>query len=536
MPSWGVKIPCFVRTVSSSNEPRSIVVTCFKEPTVQIKRKFTQAGADVFASFKYRTHDCVIMDHKTGKPSFEFKGAEVPEKWDKNACDVLVSKYFRKGGVPQTVAAFSEQGVTPTWLCPSRSVGGVTGSEQSVKEVVRRMVGHWTYTGYQNGYFDPTPEQITEAGVRNHDKNKQLLKEENARAYYDEMCFMLLSDLAAPNSPQFFNTGLWWAYGIEGPAQGHYFVDLPANIDLANSSFPSAEPIDDVKARLKKQGLVRQSSSAYQRVQAHACFILGVEDTLLSANGIIPWIEREARIFKYGSGSGTNLSKLRGTNESLSGGGKSSGLMSWIESADRSAGAIKSGGTTRRAAKMVCVNLDHPDSERFINCKTEAEVSGASMVVGSHLVKKHCQGLVDVAIAYGCRSLEDALANGDINDLVVEAPGAGVLDNYIHKAILLGTPGVTEWPDYEFNTSFNSRAYEIAPYQNANNSVRIPTSFYRAVDSGGMWNLTSRTTKETIKEFNARELDAAIASAAWFSGDPRSEEHTSELQSRQYLV
>lgn len=169
---------------------------------------------------------------------------------------------------------------------------------------------------------------------------------------------MLASQMAAPNSPQWFNTGLHWAYGIDGTSQGHYYVD-------------------------PKSGVLTKSSSSYEHPQPHACFIQSVNDDLVNEGGIMDLWVREARLFKYGSGTGTNFSNIRGENESLSGGGKSSGLMSFLKIGDRAAGAIKSGGTTRRAAKMVCLDMDHPDIEEFIDWKVNEEQKVAALVTGS---------------------------------------------------------------------------------------------------------------------------------------------------------
>ncbi len=153
---------------------------------------------------------------------------------------------------------------------------------------------------------------------------------------------MLATQRVAPNSPQWFNTGLHWAYGIDGPGQAHFYVD----------------PFT---------GKLVKSKSAYEHPQPHACFIQSVGDDLVNEGGIMDLWVREARLFKYGSGTGSNFSYLRGEGEKLSGGGKSSGLMSFLKIGDRAAGAIKSGGTTRRAAKMVVVDIDHPDIEDYIN-------------------------------------------------------------------------------------------------------------------------------------------------------------------------
>src|SRR6202041_3531077 len=216
-------------------------------------------------------------------------------------------------------------------------------SEISARQVFDRLAGAWAYWGWKGGYFDG---------------------EEDARAYFDEMRFMLARQIAAPNSPQWFNTGLHWAYGIDGPGQGHYYVD-------------------HVSGRLTK------SASAYEHPQPHACFIQGVNDDLVNEGGIMDLWVREARLFKYGSGTGSNFSRLRGEGEKLSGGGKSSGLMSFLKIGDRAAGAIKSGGTTRRAAKMVIVDTDHPDIEDFIDWKGIEEQKVAALVAGSKLCAKH---------------------------------------------------------------------------------------------------------------------------------------------------
>src|SRR5690606_31211271 len=226
--------------------------------------------------------------------------AEIPAAWSQVATDIMVSKYFRKAGVPQ----YDEQGN----VIRNEDGTPVTGPERSAKQVIGRLVGAWRYWGEKENYF-ASPE--------------------DAQAFEDELKYMMAMQMAAPNSPQWFNTGLAWAYGITGPAQGHYYVD-PAN--------PNE---------------VVESTDAYTRPQPHACVNQNVENDLVNRGGIMDLWVREARIFKYGSGTGTNFSKIRGEGEPLTGGGTSSGLMSFLKVGDRAAGAIKSGGTTRRAAKMV---------------------------------------------------------------------------------------------------------------------------------------------------------------------------------------
>src|SRR5699024_2280285 len=201
------------------------------------------------------------------------------------------------------------------------------GSETDSHQVFHRLAGCWTYWGWKHDYFD---------------------SEKDAKVFYGELCYMLANQMAAPNSPQWFNTGLHWAYGINGPSQGHYYVD-------------------------GETGELTKSEDAYSHPQPHACFIQSVDDNLVNEGGIMDLWVREARLFKYGSGTGSNFSNIRGKGEPLSGGGTSSGLLSFLKIGDRAAGAIKSGGTTRRAAKMVTLDLDHPDVEEFINWKSNEE-------------------------------------------------------------------------------------------------------------------------------------------------------------------
>jgi len=296
---------------------------------LKIRRFYTKAGQDPYETVKWARRTSRITN-PDGTVIFEMTDAEVPEHWSQVATDIVVSKYFRKAGVPQ----LDEQG---------RPILGdqgnpVLGPERSVRQVVRRLVGCWRDWGERYGYFATA---------------------EDAQAFEDELAYMLLHQIGAPNSPQWFNTGLYWAYGIAGPPQGHWYVD-------------------------PETGELRQSPDAYSHPSAHACFIQSVEDDLVNPGGIFDLVLREARVFKYGAGSGTNFSKIRAEGEPLSGGGTSSGLMSFLKVFDRAAGAIKSGGTTRRAAKMVVVDIDHPDIEKFIRWKAEEEKKVAALVTAGY--------------------------------------------------------------------------------------------------------------------------------------------------------
>ncbi len=317
---------------------------------MRIARRFTVAGQDPYQSIGFRKTTSEIRN-PDGSIVFQLADIEVPAEWSQVACDILAQKYFRKAGIPARLMPVNERDV-PVWLwrsvpdeaaLASLPANRRSESEMSAKQVFDRLAGTWTYWGWKGGYFD---------------------SEEDARGYFDEMRVMLCRQMAAPNSPQWFNTGLHWAYGIDGPAQGHYYVDY-------------------------KTGELTASQTAYEHPQPHACFIQSVADDLVNEGGIMDLWVREARLFKYGSGTGSNFSKLRGEDEKLSGGGRSSGLMSFLKIGDRAAGAIKSGGTTRRAAKMVTVDIDHPDIEEYIDWKVREEQKVAALVAGSKLANRH---------------------------------------------------------------------------------------------------------------------------------------------------
>jgi len=290
-----------------------------------IARKFTTPGSDPLEQVQYEKRISRIVN-TNGSIVFEMKDAEIPAAWSQVATDIMVSKYFRKAGVPQV----DDKGN----VMKDNDGSVLTGTEKSAKQVMKRLAGCWRYWGEEHGYFATT---------------------QDAQTFEDELKYMLIHQMSAPNSPQWFNTGLQYAYNITGPAQGHYYCH------------PTT-------------GEMKRSTDAYTHPQPHACFIQGVADDMVGEGGIMDLWVREARLFKFGSGTGTNFSQLRGKGEPLSGGGTSSGLMSFLRVGDRAAGAIKSGGTTRRAAKMVCLDLDHPDIEEFVNWKVEEEKKVAALV------------------------------------------------------------------------------------------------------------------------------------------------------------
>lgn len=354
---------------------------------LKVDRHFTQDGISPFDMFSYEKRSSVIRN-PAGDAVFEMNNVEVPSSWSQVATDILAQKYFRRAGVPQP--------------------DGTTGSETSIKQVAHRMANCWMDWGKRYNYF---------------------ATDEDAQIFYDELVYTLTAQMAAPNSPQWFNTGLYSSYGIAGGPQGHYYVD------------PKTEEL-------------KKSTSAYERPQPHACFILSVDDDLVNDGGIMDLWVREARIFKYGSGVGTNYSRIRGEYEKLSGGGTSSGLMSFLKVGDRAAGAIKSGGTTRRAAKMVCLDLDHPEIVQFIDWKVEEEKKVAALIAAGYA------------------------------------------------------------SDYE------GEAYRTVSGQNSNNSVRIPNSFFKALEQELDWETKARTNGKTMGSIPSKKLWDKIGFAAWACADP----------------
>ncbi|HEX9703335.1 MAG TPA: adenosylcobalamin-dependent ribonucleoside-diphosphate reductase, partial [Rhodospirillales bacterium] len=447
---------------------------------MKIARHFTKHNDSAYASIEFRKTTSEIKN-PDGSVVFRLDEMEVPARWSQVACDVLAQKYFRKAGVPKCLKKFEENDV-PSWLwrrvrdhaalAKMPEEERATG-ETSAKQVFDRLAGTWTYWGWKGGYFD---------------------SEEDARAYYDEMRYMLAAQTGAPNSPQWFNTGLYWAYGIDGPAQGHHYVDY-------------------------RNGNLVKSRSAYERPQPHACFIQSIADDLVNEGGIMDLWVREARLFKYGSGTGTNFSALRGENEGLSGGGKSSGLMSFLKIGDRAAGAIKSGGTTRRAAKMVVVDIDHPDIEQFISWKVYEEQKVAALVAGSRLARKRLNEVMAACAGEGDDRFNPK-KNAALKKAILDSRKAMIPEAYVQRVIQFARQGYTEIEFPEFNTDWDSDAYLTVSGQNSNNSVRVSDEFLKAVLDDGDWKLIRRTDGKVANTVRARDLWEQIGFSAWACADP----------------
>ncbi|WP_170427570.1 vitamin B12-dependent ribonucleotide reductase [Ruegeria arenilitoris] len=442
---------------------------------MKIDRKFTKSGQDAYAELDFVSATSEIRN-PDGTIVFRLEEIEVPAKWSQVASDVIAQKYFRKAGVPSALKKVKEKDV-PEFLWRSVPVEGAEFSgETSSKQVFDRLAGAWAYWGWKGGYFST---------------------EEDARAYFDEMRYMLATQRAAPNSPQWFNTGLHWAYGIDGPAQGHHYVDY-------------------------KTGKLTKSKSAYEHPQPHACFIQSVDDDLVNEGGIMDLWVREARLFKYGSGTGTNFSHLRAEGEALSGGGKSSGLMGFLKIGDRAAGAIKSGGTTRRAAKMVIVDADHPDIEQFIEWKVIEEQKVASIVAGSKMHEKMLNGIFE-AIRSWDGAQDDAYdpnKNDSLKKAVRDAKKVAIPETYIKRVLDYAKQGhdSIEFPTYD--TDWDSEAYSSVSGQNSNNSIRVTNAFLTAVEKDADWELINRTDGKVARTVKARDLWEKVGHAAWACADP----------------
>jgi len=453
---------------------------------MKIERRFTKANQDAYTGIEFHRTTSEIRN-PNGSIVFSLDNVEVPESWSQVASDVIAQKYFRKAGVSNDLVRIKEDDV-PEFLWRSAPKDGQQVKpngeylgETSSKQVFNRLAGAWAYWGWKGGMFDT---------------------EDDAQTYYDEMRYMLAAQMTAPNSPQWFNTGLHWAYGIDGPSQGHHYVDF-------------------------KTGKMVQSQSSYEHPQPHACFIQSVKDDLVNEGGIMDLWVREARLFKYGSGTGTNFSSLRGSDESLGGGGKSSGLMSFLKIGDRAAGAIKSGGTTRRAAKMVICDMDHPDVEEFISWKVKEEQKVASLVAGSKLHELKLNEIFASIRSWDGAETDafDPKVNSALKVAIKSAKKVMIPETYVNRVLQYARQGYSsiEFPSYDVD--WDSEAYNTVAGQNSNNSVRVTDAFLKAVQNDEDWELIRRTDGKVAKTVKAKELWEDVGHAAWACADPGVQYH-----------
>jgi len=447
---------------------------------MKFERKFTRKGRGPYDGITWENRVSEIRN-PNGKLVFHMDKVIVPSTWSQIATDILAQKYFRKAGVAaESARAWTKFVPESQTLLAADSPN--LDSEHDARQVFHRLAYTWCLWGRNAGYFD---------------------SDDDEKAFYDELVYMLAHQLAAPNSPQWFNTGLNAVYGIEGPPQGHYYVDPTTNE-------------------------VVKSPSAYARPQPHACFILDIQDDLVNEGGIMDLITREARLFKYGSGTGSNFSKIRAAHENLSGGGVSSGLLSFLKIADRSAAAVKSGGTTRRAAKMVILDADHPDIEPYVAWKAEEEYKVACLAAGSAVLKRYAEGMKS-AIENSGLSLDSAFSfseNAALRKAVKEALAAGIPSAWIHQVLSMYRQTGQLVPLAQYDTGWESEAYNTVSGQSSNNSVRVDNIFMKAVIDNGDWDLKARTSGAIMKTIKARSLWDKIARAAWQCADPGLQFHS----------
>jgi ribonucleoside-diphosphate reductase alpha chain len=457
---------------------------------MKIQRFFTDQKTGPYHEIVWERRKSEIRN-PDGKAIFSEDTVIVPAFWSQIAADIIAQKYFRKAGVPADKiyewkkwlpAASKEASDSSETVLPEDASSLEDGAEHDARQVFHRLAFTWMDWGRRNRYFD---------------------SDEDAKAFYDEVCYMLARQFAAPNSPQWFNTGLYAVYGIDGPAQGHYYFD-PAKNEVV------------------------KSDSAYKRPQPHACFILSIEDDLVNDGGIMDLVTREARLFKYGSGTGSNFSRIRGMNEHLSGGGVSSGLLSFLKIGDRSASAIKSGGTTRRAAKMVTLDVDHPDVEKYISWKADEEHKVASMVTGSAIVKKHLDGIKKALASFRGPDTDkfNIEKNHDLAAVLRAALGDKIPASYLYQQLRRMEHGDDDVGAQVYSAAWDDEAYNTVSGQSSNNSLRINDEFMWAVMNDGDWNLTSRTGGNVVKTIKARKLWTDIARSSWQCADPGLQYHT----------
>lgn len=448
---------------------------------MRIQRQITQEGKSPYEGIRFKTVDLEIF-HSDASQRICLTDIEVPAEWSMDAAQTFLRYYIRRTGVPAALVPVREEGV-PEWLwrkVPDTAAlaalkeGDRAGHETSAKQVFNRLAGMWTYWGFKAGYFDT---------------------EEDARTFHDELCAILARQLMAPNSPQWFNAGLHWAYGLTGPAQGHFHVDF-------------------------ENGMLRRSINAYERPQLHACFLQSVKDDLVNEGGIMHLFEREARAFKYGSGSGANMSAIRGAGEKLSGGARAQGLMKFLNVGDKAAGAISAGGLPRRAGKMVVVDIDHPDVLPFIRWKGEEQYKAAALITGAKVMRRH---LTAVMAAMGAMEGEDRFSpqkNSQLAQAMLRARRAMIPERAIARVIDYARQGFTDMHIPVYSAHEDSELFSTVAAQQTHQAIRVSDRFMEAVRDNETFAARARTNGVVMGSERARVLLEDMLHSMWATGDP----------------
>jgi ribonucleoside-diphosphate reductase alpha chain len=448
---------------------------------MRVSRLITDRNSDPFAGISWKTVDVEIC---SADPAARvcLTDIEVPSAWSYSAAETFARYYIRRTGVPVALTKVKEKEI-PEFLW--RSVPDTaalqalreeqrTTQEVSAKQVFLRLAGAWTYWGVRCGYFDT---------------------QEDARAFHDETCALLARQVMAPNSPQWFNTGLFWAYGMAGPAQGHFFADIDS-------------------------GKLKSSNNAYERPQLHACFLHGVKDELVNEGGIMHLFEREARVFKYGSGAGANLSSIRGAGEELSGGQAAQGLMRFLAIGDKAAGAISSGGLPRRAGKMVVVDIDHPDVTSFIRWKGEEQFKAAALITGARVMRQHLNGVMAAMAAMEGDARLSPQQNPALKTAIARAKRAMIPASAIDRVISYAKQGYRELHIPVYTAEDGSDVFFTVSAHQTKQAVRVTHRFMQAAEDKEKFALRRRTDGGVAKHTQATDLFDDLAHAVWATGEP----------------
>ncbi len=448
---------------------------------MKVSRLITDASTDLFAGLSWRKVDVEVC-HADPAARVCLTDIEVPAHWSREAAETFVQYYVRRAGVPTRTMRVKEDGM-PEFLWPTIEDTAAlqalpederTTHETSARQVFLRLAGMWTYWGFKCGYFD------TEA---------------DARTFHDEIAALLARQVMAPNSPQWFNTGLHWAYGMRGPAQGHFFID-------------------------HESGKLKLSNNAYARPQLHACFLHSVKDELFNESGIMHLYEREMRAFKYGSGAGANMSAIRGKGEELSSGASALGLMRFLTIGDKAAGAIHSGGLPRRAGKMVVIDIDHPDVVNFIRWKGEEQYKIAALITGARVMRQCLSGVMAAVQTGTSEARFSAQHNVALAAAIEKAKRALIPRGAVERVIAYAKQGYRELHIPLYGAEQDSDVFFTVSAHQTRQAVRVTDRFMDAALDKQRFPLRKRTDGNVSSHAQASDLFDDLAHAAWATGEP----------------
>ncbi len=442
---------------------------------MRLSRRYTSSDASPFAGVRFTTID-IDRPHSNPAERCCVTDFEVPADWSDQAAETLVTLYARQSGVPMETTPIAEKDV-PEWLWRSAPAEGTEFSgEQSIKQILHRMVGAWTYAGWKRDYFD-TPE--------------------DAKIFYDEWVHMLLHRIAAPSSAQWMHAGMHWAYGLVGKPQGHWCYD-------------------------DETGDVIQSPDSYSHPQLHAGFIQGVDDELVAEGGILDLWTRETRGFKYGATTGSNLSSIRAEGEHLSNGEVSPGLLNFLSVGDRNAGAIRARSADKRTSKIAVVDMDHPDMPAFLRWKMEEEIKAAAMLCGMQHIVRHVQRVLQVIeqAREGCAFPCDVTQNPRLAHVVRQARRNSVPESVIAHTLQRAEQGFVEIELPAVGLVGPRSVMQDVAAHHSNLAVRIGGDFMCAAETDAPWEMRGRSNEDWSSSISSGGLLYSLAESIWASGAP----------------